>query len=141
MLKRQMYILYIHLSFSYIIKQEEINMIDFLVNNWYILVAIIAVVAAAAIIIKKFLNLPRKQQLAKVKEWLLFAVIKAEKELGGGTGQVKLRYVYDMFIVRFPGLSTVITFDLFSKMVDEALDKMRELLENNEKIENYIEEV
>ena len=34
-----------------------------------------------------FVKMPSDKQLNKVREWLLYAVTKAEKELGGGTGQ------------------------------------------------------
>ena len=64
---------------------------------------------------------------------------QAEKELGGGTGQIKLRYVYDMFVTKFPVVSNFVTFETFSYMVDEALIKMRHLLETNEKIEAYVD--
>lgn len=112
---------------------------EFLINNWPIIVGIVAVIAVAALAVKTFLNYPRAEQLNKVKEWLLFAVIQAEKELGGGTGQIKLRYVYDMFVARFPAVAKFITFETFSYMVDEALVKMRHLLETNQKIEKYVE--
>ena len=113
---------------------------EFLANYWPAIVGIIIVIAFAAFVIRKFLLLPREGQIAKVKEWLLWAVTQAEKELGGGTGQIKLRYVYDMFVIRFPYVARFITFELFSKMVDQALDKMRELLETNSSIENYVNE-
>ncbi|MFR6482019.1 MAG: hypothetical protein ACLUPD_10785 [Anaerotignum faecicola] len=45
------------------------------------------------------------EQREKVKEWLLLAVTEAEKELGSGTGQLKLRYVYDLFLRRFPAVA------------------------------------
>ena len=57
--------------------------------------------------------MPTNEQLKKVKEWLLWAVAEAEKELGSGTGQLKLRYVYDMFIVKFPSLAKIISFETF----------------------------
>ena len=47
--------------------------------------------------------------LNKVREWLLYAVTKAEKELGAGTGKLKLRYVYDMFVARFEWLSMMLS--------------------------------
>ena len=65
------------------------------------------------------------------KKWLLLAVTTAETEFGGKTGQLKLRYVYDMFVDKFSLLSKFITFDQFSEMVDEALVEMRHLLETN----------
>ena len=71
-------------------------------------------------------------------EWLLYAVTKAEKELGAGTGKLKLRYVYDMFVARFEWLAKVITFDMFSMMVDEALEQMRTMLDSNEAVQKLI---
>ena len=73
----------------------------------------------------------------KVKNWLVWAVSVAESELGSGTGQLKLRSVYNMFVQRFPKLSLIITFNKYSELVDDALDIMREMLKND-KIANII---
>jgi hypothetical protein len=83
--------------------------------------------------------MPTAQQLESLKEWLLFAVVSAEKEFGSGTGQIKLRYVYDKFVTKFPWLSKVISFSTFSTFVDEALDKMKDILADNKKLKDYIE--
>lgn len=72
------------------------------------------------------------------KQWLLYAVTKAEKELGGGTGQIKLRYVYDMFVARFVWLARVISFEAFSMMVDEALERMKKMLESNKAMQDFV---
>lgn len=72
------------------------------------------------------------------KEWLVWAVSEAEKMLGSGTGQLKLRYVYDAAVVRFPILSKLIPFSIFSKMVDSALDVMRDMIANNASIAEAI---
>ena len=104
---------------------------NWILNNWYILLAVAAILGAAGIAVYRFLWLPRETQLAKVREWLLWAVTGAEKELGGGTGRLKLRQVYDLFVVRFPWLAKVVPFELFSQMVDDALEDMREMLKEN----------
>lgn len=75
----------------------------------------------------------------KVKEWLKYAVTIAEKELGSGTGQIKLREVYDWFLEMFPVFSKILPFIIFSKMVDNALEWMRLQLENNDNIRNFVE--
>lgn len=75
---------------------------------------------------------------SKVREWMLYAVTEAERELGGGTGQLKLRKVYDMFLAKFPKLSVFISFATFSSWVDIALDKMREMIEKNAAMQNLI---
>lgn len=106
----------------------------FIIDNWYVIAGLIAALAVAALAVRAFLELPTGGQVAKIKEWLLFAVSVAEEELGSGTGQLKLRLVYDMFVERFPFVAKVISFDTFKVWVDEALVAMREMLEKNEKI-------
>lgn len=113
---------------------------EFLINYWYFLVAAIAVLTVAGYAIYTFIKRPTTEQISKVKEWLLYAVTAAEKELGSGTGQIKLRYVYDMFIAKFPYLVKVIPFETFSILVDEALDKFRNMLDNNTNLQSYIEQ-
>lgn len=104
---------------------------NFITENWFVLVALAAVTAGGGYTVYVFLKMPSDKQLNKVREWLLYAVTMAEKKLGDGTGQIKLRYVYDMFVTRFTWLARVITFEMFSMMVDEALDKMKTMLESN----------
>ena len=118
---------------------REVITLTWLYENWSLLVVIAAVAIIAASWLKKFTALPSEEQLNKVREWLLFAVIMAEKEYQSGTGQLKLRATYNDFLVKFPTLVTVIPFELFSQLVDEALDKMRKLLESNMDIRAYVE--
>jgi hypothetical protein len=73
-----------------------------------------------------------------IKEWLLWAVVLAEKELGSGTGQLKLRYVYDLFVAKYSFISNFISFNVFSKWVDFALLNLKTLLEVNVKVDNYV---
>ena len=77
------------------------------------------------------------------KNWLVWAVAEAEKMLGSGTGQLKLRYVYDLAVARFPIAAKLMPFAVFSKLVDAALAVMRDMIENNtsiaEAITNQIE--
>ena len=77
-------------------------------------------------------------QKKNIKEWLLYAVIKAEKELGSKTGKIKLRQVYDEFIRTFPVLSKFIKFDYFSRLVDLSLIEMKKLLNTNIQCNLYV---
>ena len=112
---------------------------EFIINYWYIIVAIIAALVVAGVAIYRYFGLPSDAQLAKVREWLLWAVTEAEKELGGGTGKLKLRQVYDLFVTRFPWLAKIVSFELFSDMVDDALEEMREMLKNNQAVKQLVE--
>ena len=113
-------------------------MINFLADNWFYLIILIAIIVIIARLVYQFFKDPSSVDLSKVQEWLLWAVMQAEKQLGGGTGQLKLRYVYDMFIARFPAISKVLTFEAFSIMVDIALAKLNEMLQNNKKVQAYV---
>lgn len=115
------------------------DFLNFFIENWYFIVTAIVMVVMAGVICWNFFKLPTKEQIAKIKEWLLYAVTEAEKELGGGTGQLKLRQVYDLFVQRFPAVAAVISFDTFSSWVDEALEQMREMLAKNENVAAYVE--
>ena len=111
---------------------------DFIAENLGVIIAIIITVAIAVIAAIKFYKSGTEKQIAKVREWLLYATSVAEKELGGGTGKLKLRFVYDMFVVKFPWLAKIISFDRFSIIVDESLEEMNKLLATNDAVANYI---
>ena len=68
----------------------------------------------------------------------MYAVTEAEIDLGGGTGQLKLRMVYDMFVSRFPSIAKIVSFATFSVWVDDALVVMRSLLEKNEAVQTLV---
>lgn len=108
-------------------------------DNVLIALIILLGLCAAGIMICCFLKLSKEKQIEMIKQWLLFIVIEAEKELGGGTGAVKLRFVYDKFIKRFKFMSKVISFETFSALVDEALETMRFMIQNNPHVATYIE--
>lgn len=77
-------------------------------------------------------------QKSKIIEWLKWAVSEAEKQLGSGTGQLKLRLVYDWFVEKFPVVAAVLPFRVFSAWVDTALETMRKWLDDNKQVAGYI---
>lgn len=112
---------------------------DFLINNWATIFVVIALIGAVFTSAKKFVCQSTEEQIARVKKWLLWAVTEAEKELGSGTGKLKLTSVYDMFVQRFPWVAKVITFERFSALVDEVLEDMRNMLKQNKAVAEYVE--
>ena len=72
------------------------------------------------------------------KDWLVWAVAEAEKMLGSGTGQLKLRYVYDLAVARFPIMAKLMPFTMFSRLVDAALEVMKDMIANNKSIAEAI---
>lgn len=114
---------------------------SWLVDNWYLCVAAIAACVMAIFAGIKFFKMPTVDQINMIKEWLKWAVTEAEKVLGDKTGALKLRYVYDLFIAKFPAFAKVITFETFSGYVDEALEWLRKQLESNKKVSNYVNNI
>lgn len=101
---------------------------NFIINNWYyilfcMLMVIVSIYGCTT---------------GKALEWLKYAVAKAEQDLGSGTGQLKLRKVYDMFIDKFPAFSTVLPFTIFSKLVDVALEWLDDQLNKNVNISTLV---
>lgn len=107
-------------------------------ESGFMFVTMVLLVVAGGYTMYVFIRMSSNRQLEKVSEWLLYAVTAAEQKLGGGTGQIKLRYVYDMFVTRFTWLARVVTFEMFSIMVDDALDKMKMMLENNQAMQELV---
>lgn len=105
-------------------------MIAFLTNYWWIFAIIIVAVIFVISIIKDKNN---------AKKWLLYAVAMAEKELGSGTGALKLQQVYDKFIEKFPIAAHFVSFETFKGWVDNALDSLEDLIDGNKDIKDAIE--
>ena len=79
----------------------------------------------------KFIKKSKAQKMQMVKDWLLYAIAMAERELGSGTGRIKLGQVYEQFLLVFPQLQHFISFDTFAKMVDDVLMEFAVLVEDN----------
>ena len=73
-----------------------------------------------------------------VKSWLIYAIAIAEKDLGSGTGRLKLAQVYADFVANYPILSKIIPFAVFSSWVDAILEDLKHLLETNMDIAAFV---
>lgn len=107
-------------------------------QNWYLIVALIACMVCIVTSVSVFIQMPRKKQIDNLKEWLKWAVVECEKQLGSKTGQAKLRMCYDMAIAKFSWLS-FISFDTFSEWVDEAVEWLNNQLDGNTNLKEYVE--
>lgn len=113
--------------------------VNFIAENWFLIVfALVAIIFATCSIIR-FIHMPTAKQIENLMEWLKIAVVEAEKQFQSGTGQLKLRAVYESAVIAFPWIAKYMTFEKFSQLVDIALVWMREQIEQNEKIREYIE--
>lgn len=104
---------------------------NFLIDNWYLLVIGVAVLAVTGVFIYRFFRQTKGVRYEQVRGWLLQAVILAEQEYGSGTGRMKLSAVYDAFCAALPWVARVLSFDTFAMYVDEALDEAKDILAGN----------
>lgn len=109
-----------------------------IVENWMLIVALACVLCMVLATVITFAKKPNSEKIKDVKEWLKWAVVEAEKALGSQTGQLKLRFAYDLFVQRFPEVAKFISFETFSGWVDEALEWMKNQLESNDAVKCYI---
>lgn len=112
---------------------------NYLIENWFLIVGAIVVLIVLVLGLINIFKTPSNKQLEMIKEWLLFAIVEAEKELGSGTGKLKLSLVYGSFISKFKWLSTIVSFETFSRLVDESLETLREMLETNKEVKKLVE--
>lgn len=110
-----------------------------LFTDWVLIVAALVVICMSVYVMADFKRKPREEQIEQLREWMLYAVTRAEQIYGSSTGQLKLRYVYDLFVQRFPTLANVISFEWFSELVDEALEQMRGMLSTNKAIKAIVD--
>lgn len=115
------------------------SLMQYLIENWVVVVSTVAVLTLLIGGIVKFIQSPKTQKSERFRKWLLYAVTEAEKEMGDGTGELKLLKVYEEFIKRFPLLSIIIPFESFKDLVDQALKQMREMLSTNEELKEFVE--
>ena len=113
---------------------------SWIADNWFLIVALLAFCGMAACAVIRFAGLPTKKQQEKIKEWLIWACIEVERELQSGTGQLKLREVWNKFcaVPAFTSIAKLITFDMFSGWVKNALLQAKEMLVKNSNLSSYV---
>lgn len=113
---------------------------ELLIENWFLIVAAVAVLVFLICLIFRFLGMPTEKQTEKIKEWLIWACVEAERSLQSGTGQLKLREVYNLFcaVPAFTWVARVISFDQFSVWVSDALLEVKQMLISNKVLAEYV---
>ena len=79
-----------------------------------------------------------KGEKKSLKDVLLYLCTEAEKIYGSKTGQLKLKYTWSEACRQFPFLTTFLSFETFSDMVDDCLVDFRHLIETNDSIAEYV---
>ena len=114
--------------------------VNWIIENWFLVIALAAVLGVSVWAVCRFIGLPTEKQKKKIKEWLIWACIEAERELQSGTGQLKLRDVWNKFcaVPVFSAIAKFISFEIFSEWVRTALATAKEMLIMNESLAQYV---
>lgn len=130
---------------------ESINkFMNFLIENWTMLCAIVVIGIAAYEWVQNFLKKSKEEQEAiiqeqieiakeQVREIMLKLVTEAEKDYREWikAGEIKRAQVIDAVFEKYPILLMVTNqaelIEWMDKTIDEALKKMRKIFEENEK--------
>ena len=101
---------------------------QFMIENLGSIIAILAVLAVAVALL--FVAKGKYRKVAK--QILLSLVLAAEKKFGGKTGEIKFAVVADALYERLPFIVQILfTEKDVANMIEEAVDKMKEVLAAN----------
>lgn len=112
---------------------------NYIIDHWEVALFILVLLCGAVTALFKWKDMTKKERENTVKAWLLQAVILAEQQFGGKTGQLKLSSVFAEFCKAMPWLARVISFERFSELVDEKLPDMKKMLESNAAVAEIVE--
>ena len=111
---------------------------EWIMNNWFNVVGILVIAVGAIFAGKKFMDKDKAQKIEAIREWLKYGVTVTERALGSNTGKLKLTMLWSIATQQFPFIAKLLTFEDFSRMVDEALAWMKEQIETNPNIKAAI---
>jgi hypothetical protein len=113
-------------------------MVDFVCKNYDLIIVALVVLAFIGYEVYTFIKLPNGKKKERIIQWLIYACSQAEISYGAKTGSLKLKSVWSEFIKAFPVIAKLISYEKFSKLVDEALVEMKKMIENNDVIKSII---
>lgn len=109
------------------------KIIAFLAANWDSVLVVLAFLALIVVLIKR-------GETAVLKKILFSLVTKAEKEFGGGTGNLKLAAVSDWIYQRIPAVLKLLFSEKdIEKMIESVLEEAKKAWGTNGNIAAYIE--
>lgn len=101
---------------------------QFITENLGSIIFILAVLTA--VIVLYFVAKGKYRNVAK--QILLSLVVAAEKQFGGGTGEIKFSYVAEKLHEKLPFVVQILfTEKDIANLIEEAVNKMKEFLANN----------
>lgn len=110
-----------------------------MVKIFDVALGVILILGALYAVVSYFLSESKDNRKKQIKIWLRYAVIMAEQKFKSKTGKVKLSYVYNLFLEKFPRIAKYISVEEFEEYVNAALQEMNDLLSTNSSIKNIVD--
>lgn len=115
------------------------KIVSFILDYWFIALALICAGIVIGASLYKFLKLPTEEQVIVIKDFIYDLVLAAEKELGGSTGQAKFAKVITWFYSKCPvDIRRLFPETVIMEYVEEAVERMKEYFKNNPKAQENI---
>lgn len=109
------------------------SIIQFLAANWDSVLVVLAFLVLVVVLIKR-------GQTKTLKQILFNLVTQAEKQFGGGTGDMKFAAVADWIYQRIPAvLKLLFTEKDIANMIEAALEEAKKAWGTNENLKVYVE--
>ena len=126
--------------------ESIVKLLSFLNDNWTFIITIIGLGIGLYTKIKNYINKSREEKiniaLEQIRKSMLDLVVEAEREYGEKTGALKRSKVLKEIYNSYPVLKDYIKQEDLEKKLDDiidiSLDKMKEMLSNNEEFYNYV---
>ena len=100
-------------------------MLEFLIVYAWLIISAMLITCIVAWITHIFKATPPERRWKKVFQWLLTAVLNAERLFGPGAGPYKLHFVYTEFKEAFPIQSFLMRYSTFCTLVNIAVEQMQ----------------
>lgn len=108
------------------------NFLNFVLNNWDSILAVLAIIVITIVALVK-------QEKTIIFKMLYALVTEAEKNYGGGTGELKLASVITAIYEKLPpAIATFLPAKTLEKWVEQALEQAKEKWKKNSNIATYI---
>nr|DAU76885.1 MAG TPA: holin [Caudoviricetes sp.] len=111
-----------------------LDVLKWIIENWQVIVAAAAACILAYSQIKKFMKLSDEQKKEKALELIRGAALSlmanAEAIFKGETGEIKKSECYHQICAEFPWIAELVSFEQFSQIIDDTMDKFNEYMDN-----------
>lgn len=99
---------------------------SFIITHWVDILIVVAFIVGLCLLVKFGYT-------KQVKEICFYLVNEAEREFGGGTGQLKYATVVTWLYERLPAvLKFFMTAKMIDKLIEDAVTRMKQYLDTNQ---------